>query len=214
VVLLGWSFRDKIPFNEHDEPVVVDNGPIRISRKGATPMKENNDSKRWEIHHSAPLATLHSWYWDPTEMNDIKWKESPTPALSLSLIGDIDFATIRKDNSGPTAQFTLRRDQFWEFHHPQKVRLKGRFGFKKEMGREELQPEDAAYEEHRISSVQVGDQVICFRESDTPVVKSAANACANTKTPVAIEVQLCVTPEKCSSPQYVPQPPSSPSDGR
>src|SRR5262245_65726762 len=88
VLALAWAFRDFIPLNEHDEPIVVDNGPIRITRKGATPVMEDMDKKKWEIHHSAPLKFMRTWSY----FEDTGWSEGP--AVSLSGVGEITFNTL------------------------------------------------------------------------------------------------------------------------
>jgi hypothetical protein len=195
---LAWGFRDigMSVVSEHDEPVVVDNGPIRITRKGATPAAEGNDKMKWEIHHSGPLTRLRSWSYS----GDGGWKEGPE--ISLGGVGDITFETLDPDTAGSTSSFDLRRDKWYEFRIPQKVRLKSRFNFKYENGA--LKPDDAAYERHRISSVTADDETVCFRESATPAPPTG-NRCQNTHEPVAIKILLCVSDNKCLAPSTAPQ---------
>jgi hypothetical protein len=211
VVLAGvaWGFRERLlllsegPRSEHDEPVVIDNGPIRITRKGADPEPENQDNRKWEIHHSGPLKLLRSWSYS----SDGRWHASDP--ISLSGIGDITFETIDPDSTGNTSSFALRRDQFWELRYPQKVRLKSSFKFTK--ANKELRPEDAAYEKHRIASVTAGGTMICFRESATPGPPMAGSKCQNSYAPDAVQIQLCVTEMKCYVPTLAPKIPDIPS---
>ena len=195
---LVWGFRDVLWqfVSEHDEPVVVDNGPIRILRTGANPAPENNDKMKWEIHHSGPLTRLKSWSYSA----DGGWK--PGPEIPLGSVGDITFDTLDPGTAGRTSSFDLRRDKWYEFRIPQKVRLKSRFNFKYENGA--LKPDDAAYEMHRISSVTAGDETVCFRESATPA-PPAGDRCQNMYAPVAIRIQLCVASNKCLAPSTAPQ---------
>jgi hypothetical protein len=205
VAALVWGFRDLVPLSNHDEPIVVDNGPIRITRESATPIDEDGEKKKWEIHHSDPLTFMTTWSYFSLS----GWAKGPV--VSLSGVRNITFDTFDPKDASQKSDFFLRRDQFWEIKYPQKVRLRSKFDFKYED--RAMKPDNSTYEAYRITSVTAGDTTICFREAMQPGPPQSGD-CKNTITPDAIRINVCVTELKCPAPPTPGDIPKPSSDGK
>jgi hypothetical protein len=180
-------FYDLVILNSHDDPVVVDNGPIRVARDKATPEKDGH-GRRWAIHHSARLKLLHAY---SRRASSGKWLPLETP-LPLTDLREIVFRLVAKPKEEPTKSMTIFRDQFGEqWPWDQAVRLDPEFDF--EWKDDALTPA-ADYQGYRIGEIRFGRHVICLAEADRPLPR----ACSNFDNPPdEIRVLLCAEDDKC-----------------
>jgi hypothetical protein len=170
--------------NSHDDPVVVDNGPIEVSKGSATPRPDNG--RRWAIHHSARLKLLHAY---SLRASSGKWLPLETP-LPLTNVKEIVFTLVAKDT--PRAAMTIFRDQFLEeWPWNQQVRLDPEFDFEAKGG--VLTPK-TAHQSYRIAEIRFGSHVVCLAEADRPLPRPCANF---DNPPDEIRVLLCAEDDKC-----------------
>jgi hypothetical protein len=167
----------------HDDPVVVDNGPIKIQRARKVP---DPDGDRWTLGKIDKLKLLHV----------LSWKTGTpapfvlAPPISLEGVHDITFDLV-KGTGQPTTSMTIFRDAWNESIGNQHTRVKPKGLFK--VGAEGLEALDPDY---RVAQIRLdsGD-VVCVRDGERP----KAEKCTSwTYAPERIKVVLCTAnEEKC-----------------
>ena len=176
----------------HDDPIVIDNSPIFVSRPGISEYpEEETGSRRWSLR---AMDRLHHMR---VVSNDGGGTPHPLPGdyPTLRGIGDITFKLMDKDGNDAHKAFVVRRDAFWERPFFQHVRARpeaNAFRFALEGRR--LTPFQQP--DLHIAEISVGDTTICL--ADDPVPTRAA--CVQWDyMPATLEVKLCANAECKSS---------------
>lgn len=177
----------------HDEPLVIDNGPIVVSRRiganGDLPPKPEDkpQSKRWSMEHSSRLGLLHVKAW---RGNSSLLLERP---MSLSGIGDIHFDLVPSDGAMPArGVLTVRRDQFLEeWPGDQQIRV--------DPGDYELMLSEAAPyvlnlsdQNLRIAQIRTQTRTVCLRDQHQPKEGGCTSGAFNLDR---VEIQVCTKPD-------------------
>jgi hypothetical protein len=170
----------------HDDPIVVDNGPITVIKGNADPVQKDTPA-RWTIHHSARLKLLYAF----TQHEGQAWRSLEQP-ISLSGVKDITFDLLDVPGQPPSAarQMTIFRDRWWEAL-VQKAHLHADVDFRKQG--KALTPENQAY---RIGQVWVDGQPVCLVDSEKPETSRCANWRAK---PARVKILICAEAAKCES---------------
>lgn len=181
--LLGFRFFEGSR-GSHDDPIVVDNGPITIVKGNAAPVKKDTP-KRWMIHHSDQLRLLYAF----TQAADGETWRSLEQPIPLSGVKNITFDLVEPGQPKVT-DVTIYRDRWYEALVP-KAHLDARIDFVAQG--KALTPQDQKY---RIGQVWVEGQPVCLVDTDRPVTTKCANW---RQKPFRVKVLICAKADKCDS---------------
>jgi hypothetical protein len=173
-------------FGSHDDPVVVDNGPIEISKGSAVPREDGG--RRWAIHHSARLTLLHAY---SRRQGSGQWLALETPR-SLRGVKEIVFRLVATPGEAPSRSMVIFRDQFLEeWPWNQQVRLDPEFTF---VGDGTYLRPHKDFEGYRIGEIRFGQHVVCLAEADRPLPRECRRW---DNPPDEIRILLCAETDKC-----------------
>ena len=185
----------------HDEAIVVDNGPVRISRRGVTAMQEGTSRSRWEMHQSQRFRYLHVWSWP-------KGSTTPhtlTPPLPLRGVSEIIFDLVLPPGEQPRQSVIIRRDPWWRpwWFNPKARVASAEVAFEwidpvlDKPGM--LKPQGREGERFRLADIRLDERAtVCLRDGPTPV----AAPCRLWKhVPERVVAKICMTAEKCEAPE-------------
>lgn len=199
-IVLG-AFADFGPRNSHDEPLVIDNPGVVVSRdvdadEREPEHQEGNDptkSKRWKIHESNRFRDLHIWVTQDQQERFTK--------VSLAGITDVVFELVR-GNGTPADMLSARRkgisiplpSPFPNISKKLHLELNS-IPFKKDRT---LKDDVYTYtfqsdtEELHVKQVNFDDTKICLW-GETPPYQTA---CTGTpRKPQRVHIVLCVEPD-------------------
>jgi hypothetical protein len=185
----------------HDDPIVIDNSPIFVSRPGIAeyPEAESGSSPRWSLRKMDRLDHMR------VVSKDGGGTPHPLPGdyPTLRGIGDITFKLMDKDGRDAHKAFVVRRDAFWERPFFQHVRARPEANaFRFVLDGRRLTPWE--HPDLHVAEIAFGDTTICL--ADDPVPTRAA--CAQWDyMPATLEIKLCANAACTSS-----HPPSPDSD--
>ena len=167
----------------HDDPVVVDNGPVKIHRPDRVP---GPDGDRWTLGKIGKLKLLHVLSWKTGTAEPF----ALAPPISLEGVHDITFDLV-KGAAQPTTSLTIFRDAWNESILNQHARVKPKGLFKVEGGGLATLDPDYRVAQIRLDS---GD-IVCLRDGERPKPEKCTSW---TYAPEKIKVVLCTdNEEKC-----------------
>ena len=176
----------------HDDPIVIDNSPIFVSRPGIAEYPEaESGSYRWSLrrmdrlHHMRVVSTDGGGTAHPL----------PGDYPTLRGIGDITFRLMDGNGKDARQAFVVRRDGFWERPFFQHVRARPEANaFRFVLDGRRLTPHQQP--DLHIAEIRFGDTTICLAGGPVPT----RAACDEWDyMPATLEIKLCANAECKSS---------------
>lgn len=205
VVLVVAGILGEIILSSHDEPIVIENGPILIKRFikrpavwwGGPPQKRD---AAWVLHHSQPFNFLRVWTWETPQDTRPGYAQFP-----LARVTKVTLKAVVPGSGGVSYLMSFAHPASGDadviFTPGVDMQLKPYIGdglgdfFRDWRGGLEIPGGDT----YRITEIQLeGQDPVCLREQKTPVQQATCEE--NRFNPSRVYARICVDVDKCSLP--------------